>query len=314
MKLKTAVGLLAPTLIAISMVACTVKDPIESPKVTDDDLVEQSTSLADLQSEDLIQLLFDEASRMDRAVRLATQTPSAVDTLDGCVLFHYLPASKQTLVVFDCSGQEERRDTENIGRTLRGREVLRLTDEGGVYAGDNDIRRFRPGNKAKTLRLAKVSRSIRFTREVTTSLEAAVPSLVADGKTHFAAQKTKLLPNAETWTTAIHGEWKRVPGQPLVMGAGSKLSLVFKGESGSNYELVLTPTEEIAFERALNNKCLRPMGTFAMKLTQRKVEKQGGDVKVSVIEQEIEATPEGFTFADSTSVVAWPMGCLENVP
>jgi hypothetical protein len=313
MNFRSALGLLAPSFVAFAMVACSVKQPPPEAGVPVDDLVEQSTALVDLSSEDVVQILFDEASRVDRALRLAIQPVGDGVSEDGCITYRFLPASKQTLVIFECTGLEERHDTEKIGRTLRGREVLRLNENGGTYAGDVDVRRFRSTDIAKTLRTARVSRSTRFVGKTGTAIEAAIPSLVTDSKTQYLGQRTKVIPTAESWTAAIHGEWKQLPAQPLVMGVGSKLALKFTAESGSSYDLVLTPLEDVSFERGVNNKCLRPIGSFAAKLTQRKAEKLG-EVKVTVIEKQLETTNEGFAFAGSTSVVAWPMGCLENVP
>lgn len=319
MTFKTAARLLAPSVVAISLISCSVKAPPEAVKPSNDDLVEQNSALAALTNEDLVQILLDEVSRVDRALELATAKIPKSESQDGCLTYSPGSDGSQLFVRIDCTGTEDRRDGEKIGRTMRGREVLRGAIGGVYFGGGVEVRRFRPNAPKKTLRTARLSHSIRILGDLGASasakaeeatLTAPTKLLEAKSRTEFLGAKAKDVANAETWTALITSQWNRHLGAPVTLAPGAELTLVFKAENGTISNLRLSPVNEVTFARADNNECMRPIGTFSAKLTAKK---SSADVEETVADKKITTTTEGFTFSGSTSVVPWPMGCLENV-
>lgn len=328
MTFRMNVRILTPVITAFAVAACSVKAPPEDKPATNDDLVEQSTALAELSNSDLLQITFDHATRIDRAIRLATAKLPSTPFEDGCLSYAPLRGSNQMLIAADCTGREERQDTEKIDRTLRGRGVLRLKTDVAIYGLDLDVRRFRPNQPGKTLRTAKLSHSVQISGDLGESGDGSTPpatestsggsairaegKLVTEGESRFVGHRALKVAKPEAWTIESQAQWDRPIDRPATMRAGANFSLTFNAENGNSHELVLVSMTPVSFAKGVNNECLRPIGSFKMKSTLRKMEVPR-DVKVTVVEKNVATTEEGILIQGSTSVVPWPMGCLENV-
>ena len=313
MALKSVISLLVPTALLITLAACTVKERTVGEFVPDSELVEQNTAMEALAADDSLLVLLDEASRVNRTIRLATETVPAGDSKDGCITYQVRPASKQTILVFDCMGTEERRDAQNFGRTLVGREVVRTSTNGAELVGAVDIRRYRPRSPGKTVRAATLSHRVRVTGQMASAVDESRSVLKLESITEFNGHQAKQVPRSESWISNIEADWNRVIGKAGSIAAGATMTLFYSGETGTTSTLSLRPLTDVKFEDAINNACPRPMGKFAMRLTTNSVAADGS-VKATLIEETVVTTPEGIRIGNSTSVVAWPLGCLENAP
>lgn len=323
MTFKTATSHLAAPIFVFCLFSCSVKAPPEPVKPTNDDLVEQSSALAGLTNEDLILLLLDEATRVDRAVLLATTKLPQQPTTIGCLTFTPSSDRAQLLMKVNCTGLEERRDSEKIARTMQGQGIFRPNARPVFFGAAEEIRRFRPNAPTKTLRTARLTHSVRIIGDLgaptgedavdpsVTALASPSRQLEAFSRSQYEGRKAKQVAHAESWVALVTSKWQQPLGAPVTMAAGAELSLDFKSENGSSSKLTLVPLASVAFAEADNNDCQRPIGTFNVRLTTKK---SVADAEVTVLDNKrITTTTEGFTFAGSTSVIPWPMSCLENV-
>lgn len=289
------------------LAGCSVAPRPEPTRFAKPELAEQNVELVSLTLPDILQILFDEMSRVSRIASIASQASPAGEVAEGCLTYVFRPADRLTVIDFACSGREPRRDLVSMDRDVAGEGIVRTTDDVSNYVASLDVRRYRPTAPGKTVRYAKIDHSI-LIAAIAGDDETAGPSLRSfEATSRFLGQRAAQLPRAETWESKFIGELDATPASTAAIATSSTMNLTYAGEDGATISITAIPRERVTFSNGELSRCLRPIGRFTMRIT------SDGPSGKTTTEAVYESSASGFGESNSTSVVPWPTSCLENV-